>query len=99
MNATGTHALMNCTFETTCLRRSRPRATLSARLLALALALCGGLVAASGEQWLLEEAPPAVNELTLASCVLDDVYGDAQPAAACTLTSKVDDAHEKGHSL
>ena len=100
MNAVmGMHASMNCTFETACRARPRRRVTLGARLLALALVFAGGLLAASGEHWLLEEAPPVVNEMTLATCVLDDVYGDLQPAATCTLTSKADDAHEQGHPL
>ena len=99
MNAIGMHAMMNCTFDTTCLRRPCRRVSLRARLLALAVAFGGGLLAASGEQWLLEEAPPAVNELTLATCVLDGVYGDVEPAAACTLTSKADEAHEREHTL
>ena len=100
MNAAmGTNVLMNCRLGSPCYTRSPRRVPLAARLVALALAFGGGLLAASGEQWLLAEAPPAVNELTLATCVLDDVYGDAQPAGMCTLTSKADEAHEQGKSL
>ena len=91
--------MMNRTFDTTCLRRPCRAVPLRARLVALALAFGGGLLAASGEQWLLEEAPPAVNELTLATCVLDGVYGDPEPAAACTLTSKADQARDAEHTL
>ena len=77
-----------------CRPTPRRRISLVARTLALALALAAVLVALSGEQWLLEEAPPAVNELTLATCVLDDVYGNVLPAAACTSND-----HDKGHAL
>ena len=94
-----THALRNCRLEGTCRSQPHHRTPLAARLLALGLSLAGGLLAASGEQWLLEEAPPAANELTLASCVLDDVYGDVRPATDCTLTSSAQDAPARGHAL
>jgi len=93
----GTNALMDCTLRNSCRARPRQRVPLAARLLALALACAGGLLAASGEHWLLQEAP-AVNEMTLATCTLDSVYG-VEPAGACTLSSKADDDHEQGHSL
>ena len=97
MNAAmGTNVLMNCRLGSPCYTRSPRRVPLAARLVALALAFGGGLLAASGEQWLLAEAPPAVNELTLATCVLDDVYGAARPAAACTSGNE---QPERGHAL
>jgi len=100
MNAAmGTYALTHCTFDSDCRNRPHRRVPLANRLLALALAFAAGVLAFSGEHWLLEEAPQAANEMTLATCVLDDVYGDLRPAATCTLTSKADDAHEQGHPL
>ena len=97
MNAAmGTHALTYCTFESPCRSRARRRVPLGTRFLALALAFAAGVLAVSGEHWLLEEAPPSVNELTLATCVLDDVYGAARPAAACTSGNE---QPERGHAL
>ena len=97
MNAVmGTQALMNCTFETACRNPPRRRAPLAARVLALALAFAGGVLAVSGEHWLLQEAPATANELTLATCALDDVYGAARPAGTCV---SPDQQHAQGHTL
>ena len=43
---------------------------------------------ATGEHWMLEHPATAANELIVATCVVDAVFGEAEPAdAACTANS------------
>jgi len=37
----------------------------------------------NGERWLLGHSPASANELAVASCMVDIVFGDAAPANAC----------------
>jgi hypothetical protein len=76
-------------------RRHRRRRAVVARVTALALALGAGVLVFSGEHWVLAEAPRTPDELTLAVCALDNVYG-VQPAAVC---QKPTVQHEQGHPL
>jgi hypothetical protein len=77
----GTHVMDQC--RTHCrARRSPRRRSVVARITALALALGAFVLVFSGEHWMLAEAPRTPDELTLAVCALDDVYG-VRPAAVC----------------
>ena len=76
-----THALTSCRAHCPAHGPQRRRRAV-ARITALALVLGGSVLAFSGEHWMLAEAPRSADELTLAACALDDVYG-ARPAAVC----------------
>ena len=88
-----TPLLMTCTgSHTACAARRERHAellqptkpTLFTRLSTLALALAASYAVFSGERWLLERPPATTNELLVATCVVDVVFGDAGPASACT---------------
>jgi hypothetical protein len=67
--------------------RAEPKATkptLRTRLTTLTLVVAASYVMFSGERWLLERPPATTNELVVATCVVDVVFGDARPADACT---------------
>jgi hypothetical protein len=85
--AMGTHVLLHCPMEMTVCARPRRRSSLRERLALIALAIAALMLGFTGERWLLETTPVAANELTLATCVVDDVVGGVQPAAACTRAS------------
>ena len=74
----------------------RVKPALAARLIVLAIVAVALLLMVNGGTWLLEESPAASNELTVATCILDVVYGEAAPADACTATDQNDD---KGNAL
>jgi len=88
-----TPLLMTCSgSHTTCAGRRERRAehtqpakpSLLTRLSTLALALAASYAVFSGERWLLERPPATTNELVVATCVVDVVFGDTVPASACT---------------
>ena len=92
-----TPLLMTCTgSHTACYARLEKHAELPGELLkptkpslltrlsTLALALAASYAVFSGERWLLERPPATTNELVVATCVVDVVFGDAVPASACT---------------
>jgi hypothetical protein len=90
----GTHVLTTC--RTHCNERRPPRRRgVVARITALALALGAFVLVFSGEHWMLAEAPRTPDELTLAVCALDDVYG-VRPAAVCFNPNV---QHDQGHTL
>ena len=81
MTCTGSHTACAARRE----RRAEPtKPTLFTRLSTLALALAASYAVFSGERWLLERPPATTNELVVATCVVDVVFGDAVPASACT---------------
>lgn len=47
----------------------------------IALAILYGMY--SGERWLLEHSPASANELSVATCMVDIVFGDGPPINAC----------------
>jgi len=56
-------------------------------LLAMAFAVLALMV--TGEHWMLEHPATAANELIVATCVVDAVFGDAEPAdTVCTAISE-----------
>jgi len=65
-------------------RAARAKPTLGARLGKVAIALVALYVIVNGERWVLEHSPAAANELIVATCVVDSVFGNAIPANACT---------------
>jgi hypothetical protein len=69
-----------------CASRPAPRAKvpLRTRLATLAIALAALYVMFNGERWMLEHPPAAANELVVATCALDVVFGDAGPTSLCT---------------
>ena len=88
-----TPLLMTCTgSHRVCIAESERRAelakgtkpTLFTRLSTLALVLAASYAVFSGERWLLERPPATTNEMVVATCVVDVVFGDAGPARACT---------------
>jgi len=92
----GTHALTDCRMRAQChAQRPHRRRGALARITALALALGALVLGFSGEHWVLAEAPATPNELTLATCALDDVY-DGRPAPVCVNPGA---PHDQGHTL
>jgi hypothetical protein len=90
---------MNCPGSSTaCRGRSLARAkpTLTARLIVLAIAVTALLLMVNGGTWLLEESPAAANELTVATCLFDVVYGEGTEPDACTTANRNED---KGNAL
>ena len=80
--------MMRCPPGTRChQRRSRSSTpTRGIRWTTLAVALVAFLLMLNGARWMLQESPPAANELLVATCVLDSVTGDDTPSRACTET-------------
>ena len=64
-------------------RGKRAKPTLRSRLVALAIALTLVYGMYNGERWLLGEAPAAANELAVATCVADIVFGSDAMTDAC----------------
>ena len=74
--------------------RARPRP--AARIVTLAIALAVLALMVSGEHWMLEHPASAANELIVATCVVDAVFGDAKPAdTVCTATRESIDKQGK----
>ena len=95
--AMGTHVVMHCRMDmTVCARARRRRPLLRERLALIVLVVAALMLGLTGERWLLETTPVAANELTLATCVVDDVVGVVHPAAACTSASL---DHPQGNTL
>jgi hypothetical protein len=94
--AMGTHVLLHCPTEMTRCARPRRRSSLRERLALLVLVVAALMLGFTGERWLLETTPVAANELTLATCVVNDVVGEVHPAAACTSASN---DHPQGNTL
>jgi hypothetical protein len=93
-NATmGTPLLMTCSPYATCASRrvARRKPALRTRLAKLAIVLAALYVMVNGELWVLEHSPTAANELIVATCAADAVFGGAVPANACTSTGTSDD--------
>jgi hypothetical protein len=79
---------MRCSSGSPChQRRSRsskpPRGL---RWTTLAVAVVALLLMLNGSRWLLQESPPAANELLVATCVLQSVSDDEAPSQVCTET-------------
>ena len=56
-------------------------------MLVMAFAVLALMV--TGEHWMLEHPASAANELIVATCVVDAVFGDAEPAdAVCAAASE-----------
>ncbi len=72
-------------------RAAREKPALRTRLAKIAIALSLIYVVFIGERWVLEHSPPAANELIVATCVVDVVFGDAIPASVCTKVGASDD--------
>ena len=53
-------------------------------MLAIALGMLG--LMAYGERWMLEHPATAANELIVATCVIDAVFGPTDQADVCTTT-------------
>ena len=64
-------------------RGKRAKPTLRSRLVALAIALTLVYGMYNGERWLLGEAPASTNELAVATCMADIVFGGDAIANAC----------------
>ena len=63
-------------------------------MLAMALVVLALMV--TGERWMLEHPATAANELIVATCVVDAVFGDARPAATvCTANGESIDKESK----
>ena len=72
-------------------RAARGKPAHRTRLAKVAIALAVIYVVFIGERWVLEHSPPAANELIVATCVVDVVFGDAIPANVCTKVGASDD--------
>ena len=65
-------------------RRTKPtRPTLRSRLVTIAVALAVLYGMYNGERWLLGDAPASTNELAVATCMADIVFGGDAIANAC----------------
>ena len=84
MTCNGSHTACAARRERSAELLQPTKPTLLTRLSTLALALAALYAAFSGERWLLERPPATTNELVVATCVVDVVFGDAVPASACT---------------
>jgi len=90
----GTPLQMTCSapYATCASRRAaRGKPTLRTRLAKLAIVLAALYVMFNGERWVLEHSPTAANELIVATCAVDVVFGNAAPADACTSAGTSDD--------
>ena len=66
------------------------------RLAMLAMAFVVLALMVTGEHWMLEHPATAANELIVATCVVDAVFGDAEPADTfCTATGESIDKESK----
>ena len=66
-----------------CIVASRRQAGIAARVEKLALAAIALLLMLYGEQWLLQEAPSARDELIVATCMIDAIDGADARASVC----------------
>ena len=66
------------------LRATLEKPPLLARLAKLAIALGVLYVMFSGERWVLEHSAAGANELIVATCAADAVFGNSGDANACT---------------
>jgi hypothetical protein len=64
-------------------RPKRVRPTLRSRLVTIAIALAVLYGMYNGERWLLEHSSASANELTVATCVVDIVFGDRARENVC----------------
>ena len=64
-------------------RAKQAKPTLRSRLVALAIALTLVYGMYNGERWLLGDAPASTNELAVATCMADIVFGGDAIANAC----------------
>jgi len=64
-------------------RAKRAKPALRSRLVALAIAMTLVYGMYNGERWLLGEAPASANELAVATCMADIVFGGDAIANAC----------------
>jgi len=77
-----THALKHCPAR--CPRPvARARPSVIARIRAIGLALAAVLLMLNGEIWLLQRAPGAPDELTVATCAIGAVDPEASLVKAC----------------
>jgi len=93
-NIMATQLLMTCSASSAACRSRRARRaqpSLGARLATLAIALVALGVMTYGERWMLEQSSAAASELTVATCMLDVVYGDEGPANACASAGQNND--------
>ena len=69
-----------------CASRRPPRANpaVLAGVAKIAIALAVLYVMFNGERWLLEHSPTGANEMIVATCVVDAVFGDAASTNACS---------------
>ena len=78
-----THTLGHCPSRCAPRRALRARVGVGARITAFSLALAALLLMLNGEVWLLQRAPGAPDELTVATCAIDAVDPDASLVKAC----------------
>jgi len=64
-------------------RAKQPKPALRSRLVTIAIALAVLCGMYNGERWLLEHSPASANELVVATCVVDVVFGDGAPKNLC----------------
>ena len=62
-------------------KQARPAPCSRLVTIAIALAVLYGMY--NGERWLLEHSPASANELVVATCVADVVFGDGIPTNLC----------------
>ena len=79
---------MRCPPGNPCHQRRSPssRPTPGVRWTTLAVAAVALLLMLNGARWLLNESPPAANELLVATCALDSISSDEAPLRVCTET-------------
>ena len=65
-------------------RHAKPvKRPVSSRLVTIAIALAVIYGMYNGERWLLEHSPAPANELSVATCMVDIVFGDGALANLC----------------
>ena len=77
-------------------RTKRVEPTLRSLLgtIAIVLAVLYGMY--NGERWLLEHSSSSANELTVATCMVDIVFGDGAPASVCAAAHMASDGEPYG---
>lgn len=73
----------------------RAHASRALRLAVFAIAVAALSVMSYGERWVLDQPIAFTNELAVATCAFDVVYGGIHPASGCTSSA----GNEKGNSL
>ena len=87
----GSPLLMTCRAPyATCASRRAARAKpkTRTRLAKVAIAMMALYVMFIGERWVLEDSPTAANELIVATCAVDMVFGSPAATNACASTEK-----------